>query len=247
MSGPFDVLMSKVKDTSPKNNFSGATAPTVNDDRSEGYTIGSTWVDTSATPMEIYQCVSNTDGAAVWINTSLTIAELGSLALINSPCPVVNGGTGATTLSAFLLAANNLSNLASKPTARTNLDLGTAAVQNVAAFLQTANNSSDGVADTMLTNLGVTAFAKTILDDADAGTARGTLGLGTAAVEAATAFELRTSDANVWCVSKTGNDGSGTGKTLGTAFLTFGAAVTAAAAGDVILGWPGIYAEDLAV
>src|SRR5580693_7639096 len=45
-----------------------------------------------------------------------------------------------TDLAARLLKANNLSDLASASTARTNLGLGTAAVQNVAFFLQTANN-----------------------------------------------------------------------------------------------------------
>jgi hypothetical protein len=43
-------------------------------------------------------------------------------------------------------------------------------------------------ASTALTNLGVSAFAKTLLDDADNTAARTTLGLGTAATTAATAY-----------------------------------------------------------
>lgn len=57
-----------------------------------------------------------------------------------------------------LLASNNLSDLASASTARTNLGLGTAAVQNNAFFLQSANNLSDlASAATARTNLGVVA------------------------------------------------------------------------------------------
>ncbi len=43
----------------------------------------------------------------------------------------------------LLAKANNLSDLISVSTARTNLGLGTAAVQNVSAFCQTANNLGD--------------------------------------------------------------------------------------------------------
>lgn len=47
-----------------KLNFEATSAPGVNDDASEGYSIGSEWIDTSAD--EVYQCVDNTEGAAVW-------------------------------------------------------------------------------------------------------------------------------------------------------------------------------------
>ena len=64
------------------------------------------------------------------------------------------GGAGA------LLAANNLSDLVSVPTAQTNLGLGTAALQPTSAFLQPANNLSDvASATTSLTNLGQRSVA----------------------------------------------------------------------------------------
>jgi hypothetical protein len=111
----------------------------------------------------------------------LEIAELALLARISLD----------PSLSADLLSANNLSDLQNAATARTNLGLGTAAVQNVSYFLQTANNLSDlANAGTARTNLGLgtaavqnTGFflqtANNLSDVANAATARTNLGLGT--------------------------------------------------------------------
>ncbi len=66
-------------------------------------------------------------------------------------------GTGAFANTAdYLLASNNLSDVASAPTSRTNLGLGTASVLNTNQVLQPSNNLSD-VADvpTSRTNLGL--------------------------------------------------------------------------------------------
>lgn len=62
-----------------KNNYSATSAPTVNDDADSGYSVGSLWIDTSS-PNEAYRCTDNTVGAAEWVNTSLEIDELGSMA-----------------------------------------------------------------------------------------------------------------------------------------------------------------------
>ena len=65
------------------------------------------------------------------------------------------GGT-----SGALLAGNNLSDLVSASTARTNLGLGTSATHAAGDFLQTANNLSDlASASTARTNLGLGALA----------------------------------------------------------------------------------------
>ena len=48
----------------PRNNFTAAVAPGINDDLDLGYKPGSFWVDQVAD--NSYQCQDNTNGAAVW-------------------------------------------------------------------------------------------------------------------------------------------------------------------------------------
>jgi hypothetical protein len=52
----------------PRANRSASAAPTVNDDITLGYVVGSPWQDT--TNDEDYICLDNTDGAAVWYRTA---------------------------------------------------------------------------------------------------------------------------------------------------------------------------------
>ena len=63
------------------NNPNGSGVPGVSDDETDGYSFGSIWVDRSGTPSEIYKCLDATEGAAEWVNTSLTLDDLGSMAL----------------------------------------------------------------------------------------------------------------------------------------------------------------------
>jgi len=64
----------------PINNFTASTAPTANDDETEGYSQGSKWYGGG----EAYLCVDPTEGAAVWIKTTLTADELGDAAFKNT-------------------------------------------------------------------------------------------------------------------------------------------------------------------
>ena len=54
-----------------------AAAPTVNDDASQGFVVGSAWVDTSATPDALYLCTSAALGAATWLNAGGVTAHPG--------------------------------------------------------------------------------------------------------------------------------------------------------------------------
>lgn len=47
------------------NNMTATNAPTSTDDGSDGYTVGSTWFDT--TTGTLYVCSDSTNGAAVWV------------------------------------------------------------------------------------------------------------------------------------------------------------------------------------
>jgi hypothetical protein len=70
-------------------------------------------------------------------------------------------------------------------TARTTLGLGTAATTASTAYATAAQGTK---ADAALPAANVSTFGGTLIDDADAATARTTLGLGTAATTAATAY-----------------------------------------------------------
>jgi len=79
---------------------------------------------------------------------------------------------------ATLTALAALTTAADKMIYATNVDTFTTA--DLTAFARSLLDDAD--ASAALSTLGVTTYIKTLLDDADAATARGTLGLGTAAV-----------------------------------------------------------------
>ena len=54
-----------------------ASAPGVANDVSQGFVIGSMWVDTSATPDALYICTSNAAGAATWVSAGGVTAHTG--------------------------------------------------------------------------------------------------------------------------------------------------------------------------
>jgi len=92
----------------------GTSAPTVNDDASEGYRISSLWID--ITNDEAYRCVDDSEGAAVWIGTTLQTTDLGSLAMV-SPT-----GTGSSTT--FLRGDNSWTTVDTDLTSDTSPQLG---------------------------------------------------------------------------------------------------------------------------
>lgn len=61
-----------------KNNFAATTAPGVGNDSTQGYAVGSRWINTTGD--ETYVCMDASSGAAVWEKTTAgTIAEIAGL------------------------------------------------------------------------------------------------------------------------------------------------------------------------
>lgn len=80
---------------SAKNAFDATSDPTADDDDGDGYSEGSVWINT--TSGEAFRCVDASTGAAVWINTTLTTDELGTIASQNANAVTITGGTATLT------------------------------------------------------------------------------------------------------------------------------------------------------
>ena len=76
------------------NELAANVAPVVTNDSSQGYSVGSLWID--ITSGEVYRCVDNTVGAAVWAETSLS-----------GLAPVATSGS-ATDLTSGTLSINRI-------------------------------------------------------------------------------------------------------------------------------------------
>lgn len=105
---------------------STTTDPTVTDDDSAGYSVRSSWINTSSG--EIFRCIDNTTGAAVWVKTSFTLDELGSMASQDADTVAVTGGAvDGTTIGGTTPAAGTFTTV----TANTGIYLGGTAAANL--------------------------------------------------------------------------------------------------------------------
>jgi hypothetical protein len=80
---------------SAKNAFDATVDPTADDDDGDGYSEGSVWINNTSD--ESFRCVDASTGAAIWINTTLTTDELGTIASQNANAVTITGGTATLT------------------------------------------------------------------------------------------------------------------------------------------------------
>lgn len=168
--------------------YNATTAPTVNDDSADGYAVGSVWID--VTNDVFYVALDVTVGNAIWRQFQVNDAELTALAGLTSAADTVPYFTGSGTAALTSLPAYGRAIISSASEGAfksgVNLEIGTdvqawssnldeySAVNPTAAGLALLDDAS---ASDQLTTLGVSTFIKDLLNDADAGTARATLGL----------------------------------------------------------------------
>lgn len=74
-----------------KNKLDAVSAPVSTNDDSEGYSVGSFWVD--VTNDESYRCVDATTNLAVWVKTTLQTSDLATVALSGDSDDLIEGST----------------------------------------------------------------------------------------------------------------------------------------------------------
>lgn len=85
-------ILGKTTPNDLKNNYTATSAPTVNDDVSLGYQVGSKWYNT--TTLQFYVLVDNTDGAAVWVDLTNADDSYQGAWAASTNTPTLADGTG---------------------------------------------------------------------------------------------------------------------------------------------------------
>jgi hypothetical protein len=79
-----------------KHNFSASSNPTISDDASQGYAIGSVWINT--TTNVAFVCVDATLTVAVWVQSSISLTSPGPHLFSIDPGTLGRSGTSGTVL-----------------------------------------------------------------------------------------------------------------------------------------------------
>ena len=149
--------------------LSGTTAPA-------GLSLNTPYYVVSATGSQTFQLSATSTGSGITLTSTGTTCfaqTAGFWTVLSDDLPLAQLET------LFAQTANNLSDLASASTSRTNLGLGSAATLASSAVAQTANNLSDlASASTALTNLGALPTAGGTMSGAIAMGASKVTGLG---------------------------------------------------------------------
>lgn len=169
------------------NNITATTDPTVNDDSNDGYAVGSLWVNT--TTDLVFIATDVTIGAAVWKRYQPYDVDLTALAGVTSAADKVPYFTGSGTADVTTLSSYGRTLIDDADSASARATLGVVIGTNVQAYdaelnaLSGVTSAADkvpyftgsGTAD--VTTLS--SYGRTLIDDADASGALGTLGFTT--------------------------------------------------------------------
>jgi hypothetical protein len=145
--------------------------------------------------------VANGGTGSTTASAARTALGLGTLAVINSPLPVANGGTGSTTAAAARTA------LGVQP-----LD---ATLTALAGLATGADKLAYSTGTDTFAQTDFTAFARTLLDDANAATARTTLGMAVQSTTGTTTGFTAGSGSAVLADSTFTGDSGATAYTIG--------------------------------
>lgn len=155
----------------------GTTAPTINEDAGDGYSVGSIWVDT--TNDKSYICSDSTVGAAVWQQFSGTGVG-GTVTLTGA---VTGSGTGTIATTIATPGTLNVSSTNSTATAHTHAITSSSAPGAAASILATDSSGHIGSTGTRIVKGWLTDLTVT---NAISGSVTGNAGTATALATART-------------------------------------------------------------
>lgn len=87
----YHLTLFDFEDATPPHDYTKTTDPTVNDDETQGWEIGSEWFNTVT--KEGFKATDVSTGAAKWDAATLDIADLGTIATQDSDAVNISGGT----------------------------------------------------------------------------------------------------------------------------------------------------------